>query len=111
MTLLIVLGWLFTALLAVLLVASIFAASGRLPRNRFFGLKFPALETSDPAWRAGHRAAIVPSVIAVVVAAVFALLGALVATPYFWGSIVAFVGGVVWIVVVATRAAKRVASS
>jgi hypothetical protein len=53
------------------------AATGRLPRNLFAGIRIPSTLRSDEAWRAGHQAAaaaltaagVGPVVAAVIVAA------------------------------------------
>lgn len=42
-------------------IVSSMAAVGRIPRNRFVGIRFPATLASDAAWRAGHRAAVRPA--------------------------------------------------
>ncbi|WP_187288850.1 hypothetical protein [Microbacterium sp. B19] len=47
-------------------------ASGVIPRGWAVGIRLPALQQSDAAWRAGHAAALVPY-------AVFAVVGALLA--------------------------------
>lgn len=47
----------------LVLVIAILCANGVLPRNRGVGLRIPALMASDESWRAGHRAAILPSAV------------------------------------------------
>lgn len=59
---------LFVGLL--LLTTAGLGARGRLPRNRFAGIKTPATLASDPAFTAAHRAAAVPLGAAGLVAAV-----------------------------------------
>ncbi|MGN6125451.1 MAG: SdpI family protein [Humibacter sp.] len=100
-----VLAWVFTVLLAVLFVTCVLASRDRVSENRYFGLKLPALLRSEAAWRNGHRAAILPAGIMVVIALVCAIIGLSVPAVY-WGSIAAFVIGVVWTMLAATRAAR-----
>jgi hypothetical protein len=100
-----VLGWVFTGLLLLLVVTCIAASRGAIPLNVFFGVRLPPLMRSDAAWRAGHAAGVVPAVIAFVVALVCSAIG-IVAPVAYWGSIVAMVGGVVWVFVRASRAAN-----
>ncbi|MCU1527566.1 MAG: hypothetical protein JWP75_1329 [Frondihabitans sp.] len=100
-----VLGWVFTGLLFVLTVFSVAAGRGLVPKNHFAGIRFPALMRSDAAWRAGHAAAVFPAGIAFVVGLAFSVIG-IIAPAAQWGSIVAFVGGLIWVVARATKAAK-----
>lgn len=101
-----ILAWVFTALLLLLSIASFAAGRGAIPLNHFFGIRIPALKRSAAAWRAGHAAALIPAAVTFLVSLICALLGA--ATPaFYWGSIVAFVGGLVWVLARATRAAKN----
>ncbi|MFH8250594.1 SdpI family protein [Microbacterium sp. B2969] len=102
-----ILAWVFTGLLLVLLLTCVAAARGSLRRNRWFGVKLPALERSDAAWRAGHAVSVVPAAVAFVVALIASILG-LFAPAIYWVTIVAAVGGVIWVFVRATRAADRV---
>ncbi len=88
----VVLGWVFTGLLLVLVVVSALAARGRIRLNRLVGVRLPALMRSESAWQAGHAAAVVPAVIAFAVAAICSVAG-LFASVWYWGAIVAFVGG------------------
>jgi hypothetical protein len=101
------LGWIFTGLLLALLVISILAGQGTLPLNGLVGIRLPALMSSDERWRAGHQAAVVPSVIIFVVALAFSLLG-LIAPVAYIVTIVAFVGGFAWVTIRASVVAGRV---
>ena len=102
-----ILAWVFTLLLVLLVVACIAGARGSLPRNHLFGIRLPALQVSDDAWRAGHFAAAIPACVALASALMCSLIGLLTAEAYF-GTIFAFVGGVIWVMIIATRAAKSV---
>ena len=61
----------------IVMVVGRMAATGRLPRNLFAGIRLPSTMRSDEAWRAGHEAAasalmvagIVPVVTAIIVGA------------------------------------------
>ncbi len=64
----IIIGAVGLGLIAVLALC----ARGVIPRGWAVGIRLPALQQSDAAWRAGHAAALVPY-------AVFAVVGALVA--------------------------------
>ena len=66
-------------LLVVVVVVPQLAASGKIRRNSFVGLRIPPTMASDAAWVAGHRAARVPSWIGFVVVAIAA--GAAQLTP------------------------------
>ncbi|MGA1838632.1 SdpI family protein [Herbiconiux sp. 11R-BC] len=98
------LGWVFTGLLLVLLIACVAAGQGVLRRNHVFGVRFPAMMRSDAAWRRGHLAGVLPAGIAFAVAAICSTVGLSVPLAY-GGTIVAFVGGVIWVVLRASRAA------
>lgn len=64
----IIIGAVGLGLIAVLALC----ARGVIPRGWAVGIRLPALQQSDAAWRAGHAAALVPY-------AVFAVVGALLA--------------------------------
>lgn len=100
-----ILAWLFTGLLFLLVVVCIAAVRGAIPMNHVVGIRIPALMRSGRAWRTGHAAGLIPAVVALVVSLASSVLGSIVPVAY-WGSIVAFVGGVVWVFVSASRAAK-----
>lgn len=102
---LVVAAWVFTALL-LLVVACVAAGRGTLPLNHLFGVRIPALMRSDAAWRAGHAAGVVPGVYALVIAFGCSTVGLFTPVAY-WGSIAAFVGGVAWVAVTASRAVSE----
>ena len=60
----IVLGLLFVASGAGIGFISYQAATGALGRNRSRGIRIASTLESDESWRAGHRAALVPSLLA-----------------------------------------------
>ena len=99
------LGWIFTGLLLLVAVLCIAAARGAIASNNFVGLRLPALTRDEGSWRAGHAAGQVPAIVAFAIALVFSFLG-LVSSVAYWGAIAAFVGGLTWIVIRATRAAN-----
>lgn len=101
----IVLGWVFVGLLVLLLVASVLAREGRVPLNPWFGIRTPSLMRSSEAWRNGHAAAVFPSALACGAALVCSTVGLFAPVAYL-GTIVTFVGGVVWVMIRASRAAK-----
>lgn len=105
-----VLAWVFTGLLLVLSITCVAASRGGLRRNRFFGVKLPALERSDEAWRAGHAAGVVPATVAFVLALVAAVVGVFV-TPVYWAAILVAIVGVIGVFISATRAADRHSSN
>jgi len=102
---LLVICWLFTALLIVLFGVCLAASRGAIRRNRLVGIRIPSVMRDDSAWRSGHRAGIVPSGIAAAAALMFSAAGLLV-PALTWGAIVAFAGGVAWTFVSANRAAS-----
>ena len=67
------------AAMLVVVVVTQCAASGKIRRNGFVGLRIPPTMASDAAWVAGHRAAVAPSWIGFVVVAITA--GAAQFTP------------------------------
>ena len=97
------------AAMLVVVVVTQLAASGRIRRNSFVGLRIPPTMASDAAWIAGHRAARVPSWIGLVVVAIAA--GVAQFTPGATTACVAllflFLG---WSVVVAWRGARAATS-
>jgi uncharacterized membrane protein len=102
--------------LAVLLAAVIsqLGGNGRLPRNGFLGLRIPSTMSSDEAWQAGHRAAVVPAWIGFVVIAVVAMLSMFLFVSTGTAAVgVIVVGAIfvvtfVWLAVAASRAARTV---
>jgi len=89
------------------MIALISWAAGRgvIPVNGSVGLRIPPLQRSDAKWRAGHAAAVMPALVAFAVSLLCSIVGLFVAAAA-WGVIVAFVGGFVWTIVAAIRAAN-----
>lgn len=52
-----ILGIALLVLAGALAMAGLAGRAGRLPRNRWVGIRVPALQANDEAWQAGHRAA------------------------------------------------------
>ncbi len=107
---LLVLSWVFTALLLVLLIASVAAGRGALRLNHLFGVRLPSLMASEAAWRRGHAAAVLPAALAFGLAVIASLVGLAIPATY-WVAIAAFVAGVIGVFVRATAAARAVQSS
>jgi hypothetical protein len=101
-----VLGWVFTGLLLLLVVVCALAGRGTLRLNHLVGIRLAPLLRDEDAWRRGHAAAVGPSVVAFVVAAICSVTG-LFAPAVAGGAIIAFVLGFVWVCIVSTRAASR----
>ncbi|MGW6377936.1 SdpI family protein [Rhodococcus sp. NPDC055112] len=97
-------AWVFTGLLLLLVVVCVAAGRGAIPVNSFVGIRIPALKRSEAAWRVGHAAAVMPGVTAFVIAGICSGIG-LGAPVAYWGTIIAMVGGVIWVFVRAARAA------
>lgn len=102
------------ALVAMLWTTSA-GASGRLKPNPFAGVRTSATMRDENAWRAGHAAALGPTRILSLVLGLCALAAAVVlalgavwtAFAIAFAPLVAVLGGAVWIVVVANRAARE----
>ena len=65
-----VVAYVLTAALLLVAVVNQFAASGKIRRNGFVGIRIPPTLASDAGWSAGHRAAAAPLWIGVVLTAV-----------------------------------------
>lgn len=101
------LGWVFTGVLLLVAIICWAAGRGKIELNGTIGLRIPPLTHSTEAWMSGHAAGVRPAAIAFVVGLVLCVIG-IFAPVAFWGAIVAFVGGLVWVTVAAVRAASRV---
>ncbi|MUL78853.1 SdpI family protein [Mycolicibacterium sp. CBMA 226] len=107
------------AVAAVLVIVSWRAATGRLARNQWTGIRTPSTMRSDQAWVAGHRAALrlMPLYVANAVSACGLLLAAIVRS---WpvgpvmilglGCVVVLVAIALYAAVVAGKAARRTAA-
>ncbi|PQZ93626.1 hypothetical protein CQ018_08145 [Arthrobacter sp. MYb227] len=98
-------AWVFTTLLCLLLGVALAASRGSIPINHFLGIRIPALKRSEAAWRAGHRATIIPTALALVLSLVFSILGLLDPLAYA-GTIIVFVCAVIWTFIAASKAAR-----
>jgi hypothetical protein len=65
-------AYVLTAAMLLVVVVTQLAASGRIQRNGFVGIRIPPTMASDAGWLAGHRAARVPSWIGFVLVAIAA---------------------------------------
>ncbi|MEN2740177.1 SdpI family protein [Microbacterium sp. X-17] len=98
-----------TVLAVLLPIVSALCAGGVLRRNHLVGIRFPALQASDAAWTAGHRAAILPSTVLAVLAVVLLVLSYAVPALALWGSILTMlvaIAGFAWGILAALRAAR-----
>jgi predicted permease len=59
---------------AVVAAVAVLAATGRLRRNSVAGIRIPSLYGSEAAWRTGHRAAVLPTVVAAVICVALAVV-------------------------------------
>jgi hypothetical protein len=95
-------------LLAVIVCVA--SARGSWHRSRWLGIRTPLLLASDDAWVAGHRAAILPSIVGFVVSVAVALAGLLGPSPWVVPAkfilVAVFISTVVAMFVVAQRAAR-----
>lgn len=67
---------LIVAVLAVALtIAVVLCARGVIRRNPLVGIRIPSFFESDEAWMQGHRAAVLPMVIAAVLAVIVTIVG------------------------------------
>jgi hypothetical protein len=108
--------WSFIPILAAVLMAVLGrqAATGKLARNSFVGIRTPSTTKSDQAWIAGHRAALrtVPLFVLAAVALTAALFAAALCASIRVVILLGFVSfGVVlalliWAAIVASKAAK-----
>ena len=70
--------WITLGLAVLVAVITVLCAAGRIPANGLVGIRTPATECSEAAWRAGHRAAaqlIVPAAVIVGGLSVAVILG------------------------------------
>jgi hypothetical protein len=98
------LPWAFTGLLLMAALICWAAGKGMIAANGW--VHIPVLILSDSAWRAGNAAAVLPACIAFGVALVCSVVG-LFEPPADWGPYVALIGGGVWMLIAAVRAAAK----
>lgn len=111
---LLVLALLGPILMVALAIVAQAAGAGKIPRGHFIGIRIRSTLASDDAWRAGHRAAVLPAYICAVALVVVDIAAALVAastnSPRLTalGLIPFILLSIAWIFVAANRAAKSV---
>jgi hypothetical protein len=67
-----VVAYILAATMLLVVVVTQLAASGKIGRNGFVGIRIPPTMANDAAWTAGHKAARIPSWIGFVLVAVTA---------------------------------------
>lgn len=101
----------WTAVSALVLAMALVCARGWVRPNHGVGLRIPATQRSETAWRVGHRAAVpaaVTGTAVIAVALVISLADPATRTAMMVVAVIAFVGELVWMVLAANRAASRV---
>ncbi|MDN3478154.1 SdpI family protein [Curtobacterium sp. APC 4022] len=95
----------------LVLVMVLVCAKGWIKPNHGIGLRIPATQRGETAWRVGHRAA-VPAALTgtavIVVALIVSLADTKTGTAMMVVAAVAFAGELVWMIFAANRAASRV---
>lgn len=100
-----ILGWVSTAVLLLVAIICRAAGTGRIQLNGVVGLRIPPLTQSPAAWQVGHGAGVLPASVAFAVALISSVAG-LFAPIGYWGAVAALVGGLIWVVFAAMRAAN-----
>ncbi len=67
-----ILAYILGATMLLVVLVTQLAASGRIGRNGFVGIRIPPTMASDAAWTAGHKVALMPSWIGFALVAVTA---------------------------------------
>lgn len=101
----------WTVVSALVLAMVLVCARGIVKPNHGIGLRIPATQRSETAWRVGHRAAVpaaVTGTAVIVVALIISLADKGTSTAMMVVAAIAFVGEIVWMIFVANRAASRV---
>ncbi|MES2094432.1 MAG: SdpI family protein [Actinomycetota bacterium] len=98
-------AYIFAAAMLLIAVVTQLAASGRIGRNGFVGIRIPPTLASEAAWRAGHRAAVLPTWIGFVVVIITAVV-AQFAPQAFVVVVVLLLLFLVWAVLAAWLAAR-----
>ncbi|MGO4489030.1 SdpI family protein [Microbacterium sp. 2RAF4] len=103
------------AVAALAILVTVLPAVGTIPRNRFVGVRTRATLASDTAWRAGHRAAVLPMAltggVAIVGGTVLAVLGFMNEPSVVIVLALILLSGAVWSSAAARRATRGEASS
>ncbi len=99
-----IIGWVFPALLLLLVVVTMRAGHGKIPPNSLIGIRLPSVRRSAAAWQAGHKAAVPAAWVGFLGALGCAVVGLIIPFAYF-GSVAFFLACVVWAFVAAAAAA------
>ena len=102
-----ILGWVFCALLAFVVLICTLASRGSIPLNSSVGIRLPALMKSDETWKAGHAAAIPAAWVGFAGGFASAVSG-LFFTQAYWGVVFFLVLSLVWAAAAGSRAARAV---
>ena len=87
-------------------------SSGVIRRNPVVGIRVPTLLASVQAWTVGHRAALMPAIVAAVASLVLGVTAILVPSVQDWGLLLAggpVLVGLIWATARASRASSAVA--
>jgi len=99
------------AAMVLVTVVTQLAASGKIQRNGFVGIRIPPTLATDEGWLAGHRAAVLPSWTGVVLVAAAAVVAQFVPGPGpFLGCAILLLLSLTVAVVAAWRAAGSASS-
>ena len=96
-------------LAAVFMVIIPLCATGAIKANRFVGIRWPILQSSESAWERGHRAAIAPTFIGGGLAIIAAVVGIVIDPNSVIGVIVSFVFLLTGFALASARAQKAAA--
>lgn len=101
----------WAAAAVVVLAMVLVCAAGLIKPNHGIGLRIPATQRSETAWRVGHRAAIpaaVTGTAVIVVAMIVSLADPKSGPAMMIVAVTVFVAELIWMVLAANRAASRV---
>ena len=101
-----------TGIVVAILVA--LCSSGTIGRNPVVGIRVPALLASDEAWKGGHRAAVLPTVVAAIAACALGALALIVPSLADWGILLSggpVLLGLIWATIRASNSSAAISAS